>query len=143
MAMVVKNNMSAINTLNTRNKNTNALKKSLEKVSSGMKINSAGDGASEYSISEKMRAQIRSLDQDSRNAQNAQSLLKVADGVLSNSVAIMRTMKEKAIDAANDTNTDADRAIIQKQLDQQIDQLNDNALVTFNGKYIFWNYFRN
>lgn len=137
MAMVINNNLAAMAILGETNKNSNAVKKSLEKVSSGMKINSAGDGASEYSISEKMRAQIRSLDQDSRNAQNAQSLLKVADGVLSNSVAIMRTMKEKAIDAANDTNTDADRAIIQKQLDQQIDQLNDNALVTFNGKYIF------
>ena len=57
---------------------------------------------------------------------------KVADGVLSNSLAIMRTMKEKAIDAANDTNTDSDRAIIQKDIDQQIDQLNDNSLVTFN-----------
>ena len=137
MAMVINNNIAAMTILGETNKNSKAMKKGLEKVSSGMKINSAGDGASEYSISEKMRAQIRSLDQDSRNAQNAQSLLKVADGVLSNSVAIMRTMKEKAIDAANDTNTDADRAIIQKQLDQQIDQLNDNALVTFNGKYIF------
>ena len=137
MAMVINNNLAAMTILGETNKNSKAMKKGLEKVSSGMKINSAGDGASEYSISEKMRAQIRSLDQDSRNAQNAQSLLKVADGVLSNSVAIMRTMKEKAIDAANDTNTDADRAIIQKQLDQQIDQLNDNALVTFNGKYIF------
>ena len=57
----------------------------------------------------------------------------MADGVLANSVAIMRTMKEKAIDAANDTNTDSDRAIIQKD----IDQLNDNSLVTFNGKYLF------
>ena len=137
MAMVINNNIAAMTILGETNKNSKAMKKGLEKLSSGMKINSAGDGASEYSISEKMRAQIRSLDQDSRNAQNAQSLLKVADGVLSNSVAIMRTMKEKAIDAANDTNTDADRAIIQKQLDQQIDQLNDNALVTFNGKYIF------
>lgn len=137
MAMVINNNIAAMTILGETNRNSKALGKSLEKLSSGMKINSAGDGASEYSISEKMRAQIRSLDQDSRNAQNAQSLLKVADGVLANSVAIMRTMKEKAIDAANDTNTDSDRAIIQKQLDQQIDQLNDNSLVTFNGKYLF------
>ncbi|WP_297569844.1 flagellinolysin [uncultured Anaerovibrio sp.] len=137
MAMVINNNIAAMTILGETNKNSKAMKKGLEKLSSGMKINSAGDGASEYSISEKMRAQIRSLDQDSRNAQNARSLLKVADGVLSNSVAIMRTMKEKAIDAANDTNTDSDRAIIQKDIDQQIDQLNDNSLVTFNGKYIF------
>ncbi len=137
MAMVINNNIAAMNILGEINKNNKAFGKSIEKLSSGMKINSAGDGASEYSISEKMRAQIRSLDQDSQNAQNARSLLKVADGVLSNSVAIMRTMKEKAIDAANDTNTDSDRAIIQKDIDQQIDQLNDNSLVTFNGKYLF------
>lgn len=137
MAMVINNNIAAMTILGETTKNSKALGKSLEKLSSGMKINSAGDGASEYSISEKMRSQIRSLDQDSQNAQNAQSLLKVADGVLANSVAIMRTMKEKAIDAANDTNTDADRAIIQKDIDQQIDQLNDNSLVTFNGKYLF------
>lgn len=137
MAMVINNNIAAMTILGETSKNNKALGKSIEKLSSGMKINSAGDGASEYSISEKMRAQIRSLDQDSQNAQNARSLLKVADGVLSNSVAIMRTMKEKAIDAANDTNTDADRAIIQKDIDQQIDQLNDNSLVTFNGKYLF------
>ncbi len=137
MAMVINNNIAAMTILGETNKNNKALGKSIEKLSSGMKINSAGDGASEYSISEKMRAQIRSLDQDSQNAQNARSLLKVADGVLSNSVAIMRTMKEKAIDAANDTNTDSDRAIIQKDIDQQIDQLNDNSLVTFNGKYLF------
>lgn len=137
MAMVINNNIAAMTILGETTKNSKALGKSLEKLSSGMKINNAGDGASEYSISEKMRAQIRSLNQDNQNSQNAQSLLKVADGVLSNSVAIMRTMKAKAIDAANDTNTDADRAIIQKDIDQQIDQLNDNALVTFNGKYIF------
>ncbi|ORU00517.1 Flagellin protein FlaA [Anaerovibrio sp. JC8] len=137
MAMVINNNIAAMTILGETKKNSKAVDKGVEKLSSGMKINSAGDGASEYSISEKMRAQIRSLDQDNQNAQNAQSLLKVADGVLSNSVAIMRTMKEKAIDAANDTNTDADRAIIQKELNQHIDQLNDNALVTFNGKYIF------
>lgn len=137
MAMVINNNIAAMTILGETTKNSKALGKSLEKLSSGMRINSAGDGASEYSISEKMRAQIRSLDQDNQNSQNARSLLKVADGALANSVAIMRTMKEKAIDAANDTNTDSDRAIIQKDIDQQIDQLNDNSLVTFNGKYLF------
>ena len=137
MAMVVKNNMQAKNTLNTLNKNTNALSKSLQKVSSGMKINSAADAAAEYSISEKMRAQIRSLDQANQNTQNASSMMKVADGTLANQEAILRTMKEKAINSANDHNTDADRAMMQKELNQLADQLNDNANVTFNGKYIF------
>lgn len=137
MAMVVKNNMPAKQTLNKLNKNSKALSKSLKKVASGMKINSAADDASGFSISEKMRVQIRALDQANDNTQNASSLLRVADGALSNTVDIMRTMKEKAINAANDTNTDEDRAIIQKELDQFIDQVNDNANVTFNGRYIF------
>jgi len=128
--------MSAINTLNTLNKNTNALKKSLEKVSSGMKINSAADDASGYAISERMRVQIRSLDAANQNAQNGGSMLKVAEGAVSSTVEILKTLKEKAVSAANDTNTDADRATIQKEMDQSIDQINDNANVTFNGQYL-------
>ncbi len=137
MAMVVKNNMPAKQTLNKLNKNSKALSKSLKKVASGMKINSAADDASGLAISERMRINIRALNQANANTQNASSLLRVADGALSSTVDIMRTMKEKAINAANDTNTDADRAIIQKELDQVIDQVNDNANITFNGRYIF------
>ena len=136
MAMVVKNNMSAISTLNTLNKNSSALAKSLAKVSSGMKINSAADDASGYAISERMRVQIRSLDQDNQNTQNGQSMMKVAEGAVSSTVEILKTLKEKVINAANDTNTDADRQTIQKELDQSVDQINDNAVITFNGKYL-------
>ena len=136
MARVVKNNMSALSTLNTLNKNTNALSKSLQKVSSGMKINSAADDASGYAISERMRVQIRSLDQANSNAQNGGSMMKVAEGAVSSTVEILKTLKEKAVNAANDTNTDADRQTIQKELDQSIDQINDNANVTFNGQYL-------
>ena len=136
MAMVVKNNMSALSTLNTLNKNTSALSKSLQKVSSGMKINSAADDASGYAISERMRVQIRSLDQANSNAQNGGSMMKVAEGAVSSTVEILKTLKEKAVNAANDTNTDADRATIQKELDQSVDQINDNANVTFNGQYL-------
>ena len=136
MAMVVKNNMSAISTLNTLNKNSSALSKSLQKVSSGMKINSAADDASGYAISERMRVQIRGLDQSNQNTQNGTSMMKVAEGAVSSTVDILKTLKEKVINAANDTNTDADRATIQKELDQSIDQINDNANVTYNGKYL-------
>ena len=136
MAMVVKNNMSALSTLNTLNRNTKALSKSLQKVSSGMKINSAADDASGYAISERMRVQIRSLDQANSNAQNGGSMMKVAEGAVSSTVDILKTLKEKAVNAANDTNTDADRQTIQKELDQSIDQINDNANVTFNGQYL-------
>ena len=136
MAMVVKNNMSAISTLNTLNKNSSALSKSLAKVSSGMKINGAADDASGYAISERMRVQIRGLDQANNNTQNGNSMMKVAEGAVSSTVDILKTLKEKVINAANDTNTDSDRQTIQKELDQSIDQLNDNANVTFNGKYL-------
>ena len=136
MSMVVKNNMSAVNTLNILNKNSSALSKSLQKVSSGMKINGAADDASGYAISERMRVQIRGLDQANNNTQNGNSMMKVAEGAVSSTVDILKTLKEKVINAANDTNTDADRATIQKELDQSIDQINDNANVTYNGKYL-------
>ncbi|MBQ9487125.1 MAG: flagellin [Selenomonadaceae bacterium] len=136
MAMVVKNNMSAVRTLATLNNNNNALSDSLSKVASGLKINSAKDDASGYAISERMRVQIRSLDQANQNTQNASSLMKNAEGAVERTVDILRTLKQKAIDAATDTNTDDDRATIQKELDQFIDQIDDNALITFNGKYL-------
>ena len=136
MGMVVKNNMSAVRTLNTLNSNTSALQKSLQKVSSGMKINSAQDDASGYAISERMRVRIRSLDQANQNSQNDSSLMKTAEGAVGNTVEILRALKEKAINAANDSNTDEDRQTIQKEINQFIDQIDDNALVQFNGKYL-------
>lgn len=136
MAMVVKNNMSAIRTLATLNTNNASLQDSLAKVASGLKINTAKDDASGYAISERMRVQIRSLDQANQNSQNASSLMKNAEGAVERTIDILRTLKQKAIDAATDTNTDEDRATIQKELDQFIDQIDDNALITFNGKYL-------
>lgn len=134
--MVVKNNMSATNTLNVLNKNHSALQKSLEKVSSGMRINSAGDDSSGYAISERMRVQVRGLDQDNRNTQNGNSMMKVAEGAIQQTVEIITTLKEKVLNAANDTNTDSDRQQIQKELDQMVDQIDDNANVTYNGMYM-------
>ena len=136
MAMVVKNNMTALTTLNTLNKNQSALSSSLAKVSSGVKINSAKDDASGYAISERMRVMVRSLDQANQNAQNGASMMKVAEGAVGNTVEILRTLKEKALSAATDTKTDDDRATIQKEIDQFVKQIDDNALVTFNGKYL-------
>ena len=134
MAMVVKNNIPAKNTLNQLDKNDKALAKSLKKISSGMKINSAADDASGFSISEKMRVQVRGLEQDIDNAQTGVSMMKVAEGGLQSTIDILSTLKEKVINAANDTNTDADRATIQKELNQAVDQLDDNANVQYNGK---------
>ena len=137
MAMVIKNNAAAQAALGELKKNNDKLGKDLKKVASGMKINGAADDASGYSISERMRTQLRGLTQDNANAQNASSLLKTADGAISSTVDLLKTMKEKAINAANDTNTDNDRATIQKEIDQSIDQLEDNANVTFNNKTLF------
>ena len=136
MPLVVKNNMQAANTLNTLNKNEKDRAKSLAQVSSGMKITSAGDDPSGMSISERMRVQIRALDQDNQNTQNGNSMMKVAEGAVSSTVDILKTLKEKVINAANDTNTDDDRLTIQKELNQSVDQINDNANITFNGKYL-------
>ena len=136
MAMVVKNNMQAVNTLNTLNKNQSDLSKSLQKVSSGMKINSAGDDASGMAISERMRVQVRALDQDNDNTMNGSALLRTAEGAVQSTIEILKTLKEKAINAANDTNTDEDRRLIQKEVDRLIDQIDDNALTTYNGKYL-------
>ena len=136
MAMVVKNNIGALSTLNTLNKNQSSLADSLAKVSSGQKINSAKDDASGFAISERMRVMVRSLDQATQNTENGSALMKVAEGAVSNTVEILKTLKEKAISAASDTNTDDDRATIQKEIDQFIDQIDDNALATFNGKYL-------
>jgi flagellin len=136
MAMVVKNNMSAVSTLNTLNKNQSALGTSLAKVSSGQKINTAKDDASGYAISERMRVMVRALDQATQNTQNGSAMMKVAEGAVNNTVEILKTLKEKAINAATDTNTDSDRATLQKEINQFVDQINDNALATFNGKYL-------
>ena len=130
MSMVVKNNLSALRILNVMNKNSFALAKSLTKVSSGQKINSAKDDSSAYSISEKMREMIRTLSQDSQNVQNGAALLKVADGGISSIVEELRNLKELAINAANDTNTDKDRATLQKVFTQKMANINDIATET-------------
>lgn len=134
MSMVIRNNISALRILNIMNQHSSALTKSMQRLSSGRRINSAADDPSGYAISQRMQVQIRSLDQAARNAQNGMSLLKVSEGAVSSTVDILRTLKEKVLNAANDTNSDADRRIIQKELDQAIDQINDNANVSFNGK---------
>lgn len=136
MTMTVKNNLSALNTLNQLDRNQSDLTKQLQKLSSGMNINSAKDDASAYSISERMRAQIRGLDQDLKNTQNARALMNTAEGAVQSTIEILKTFKDKALDAANDTNTDVDRATIQRELDQLIAQIDDNAYVTYNGKIL-------
>ena len=144
MAMTVLNNLSAQLALGVLNRNSEALDKSLRKVSTGQKLNSAKDDASAYSISEQMRSKIRALEQDVRNVQNGSAMLKTAEGGIQNIVDELRELKELAIDAANDSNTDDDRRIMQKVFDQKKDNINDIATSTnYNGKRLLdGSYFR-
>ncbi|CUH96273.1 hypothetical protein P22_2363 [Propionispora sp. 2/2-37] len=135
MGMVINTNISALNTYNALSANSNALTKSLEKLSSGYKINSASDDAAGLAISEKMRSQIRGLDQASENAQNGTSLLQTADGALSDTEDILQRMRELAVQASSETNTDSDRTAIQDEIDQLTTQINTIAsTTTFNTK---------
>jgi|GEM_PF-2953558 len=130
MAMTVTNKFTSINFLNLLDRTGNRLDKSLTKISSGQKINSAADNASDYTISEKMRGQLRSLNQTDQNVQNGLSMVKVAEGGVQRIVDILRDMKNLAINAANDSNTDADRIIIQNELTKRLATINDIAIGT-------------
>ena len=134
MSTVVNTNMESIRTLGVLNKNNVGLNKALTKVSTGMKINSAADNASGWAISEKMRERIRALDQVNQNIQNDTAMVKTAEGGLANTIEILRTMKERALNAANDSNKDTDRAIIQKEIESLANQIDANANVKYNGK---------
>ena len=135
MSMTILNNSATVITLGELNKNIVQVGKSLAKVSKGQKINSAGDDASAYSIGEQMRSKIRALEQDVQNVQNGSSLLKTALGGIQSIVDELRELKELAIDAANDSNTDEDRRIMQKVVEQKKANIDDIAAgTTFNTK---------
>ena len=114
--MVVQHNMTAANANRQLGITTSAQAKSSEKLSSGYRINRAGDDAAGLSISEKMRSQIRGLNKASDNAQDGISLIQVAEGALNETHSILQRMNELATQAANDTNTSADRTAIQAEL---------------------------
>lgn len=114
--MIIQHNMAAANTNRQLGITTGNLAKSTEKLSSGYKINRAGDNAAGLTISEKMRGQIRGLDQASVNAQDGISLIQTAEGALNETHAILQRMRELTVQAANDTNVTADREAIQKEL---------------------------
>ncbi len=134
--MTINNYVMSIGILNTLNKHSASMANHLRHISTGLRIANVADDPAGWAIGQRMDVRIRGLDQANRNAQQAKSLLKVADGGISSTVDILRTLKEKAIEAANDTATTADRQTIQKIFDQYADQIDDNALVTYNGKYL-------
>jgi flagellin len=116
--MIVQHNMSALNANRQLGVSNSSLAKSTEKLSSGYRINRAGDDAAGLSISEKMRGQIRGLNQASDNAQNGVSLIQTAEGALNETHAILQRMRELAVQGANDTNVSKDRIAINKEMTQ-------------------------
>lgn len=122
--MRINHNISALNTYRQLTNNNTIGNKALEKLSSGLRINRAGDDAAGLAISEKMRGQIRGLDQASRNAQDGISLIQTAEGALNETHSILQRMRELAVQAANDTNTQIDREEIQKEINQLTSEIN-------------------
>ncbi|UTR16064.1 flagellin Hag [Salipaludibacillus sp. LMS25] len=134
--MIINNNMSAMNAHRQLGINQNFQQSSMEKLSSGLRINRAGDDAAGLSISEKMRAQIRGLDQASRNSQDGISLIQTAEGALDESHSILQRMRELVVQAGNTgTNEEADLKAIQDEIGQLQEELTGIANRTeFNGK---------
>jgi flagellin len=132
--MVINHNMSSIFASRMENLNTNALQSSMEKLSSGQKINKAGDDAAGLAISEKMRSQIRGLNQASRNVQNGVSFIQTTEGYLAETGDILQRIRELAVQSANGLYTDEDRMQIQVEVSQlvsEVDRIASSA--QFNG----------
>lgn len=135
MTMTVRYNGTANRALSHTNKNNKASSKALAKLASGLKINSAADDAASFSIGARMRVKLRALDQDSQNVQNGKAILNTAEGGIQGQIELLKTIREKVIDAANDSNTDEDRQTIQKELVHLYDEMESIAYGTdFNSK---------
>ena len=135
--MIINHNMNAMNAHRNMNSSTIAQGKAMEKLSSGLRINRAADDAAGLAISEKMRSQIRGLNQASRNAQDGISMIQTAEGALSETQAIGQRMRELAVQSANGTYTDEDRALINQEFLQLKDEIDRIATDTeFNGNKV-------
>ena len=122
--MRINTNVAALNSYNQLNNTQNNLQKSLQRLSSGKRINGAADDAAGLAISEKMNSQTKGLAMAQRNAQDGISMIQTAEGALKETHSILQRMRELAVQSANDTNTDADRAEIQKEVDQLATEIN-------------------
>lgn len=128
--MRINHNISALRASNQLLRTNSALDKSIEKLTSGYRINRAADDAAGLAISQKMKTQIRGLDQASRNASDGISLIQTAEGALSEVESMLQRMRELSVQAANGTNTDEDREAIQNEIDQlneEIDRISDTT----------------
>lgn len=133
--MKINNNIQALNAYRNLNQNQFQTSKNLEKLSSGLRINRAADDAAGLAISEKMRSQIRGLQQAERNAMDGISLIQTAEGALTEVHSMLQRMRELAVQAANDTYEDVDREQIQKEIEQLVEEIDSIAEKTeFNTK---------
>ncbi len=118
MGLRINQNTAAVNSYRNLSVTDGQMSKSLEKLSSGFRINRAADDASGLAISEKLRGQVRGLDAASANAQNGISLIQTAEGALNETTAILQRMRELTVQAGNDTNVTADRDAIKTEIDE-------------------------
>jgi flagellin len=121
--MIINTNVAALNSYNQLSQTNNNMQKSLERLSSGSRINRAADDAAGLAISEKMNSQTRGLAQAQRNAQDGISMIQTAEGALKETHSILQRMRELSVQSANDTNTGDDRAEIQKEIDQLSEEI--------------------
>ncbi|MEH7146426.1 flagellin [Priestia megaterium] len=128
--MRINHNITALNTYRQYNTANNAQAKSMEKLSSGQRINNAADDAAGLAICEKMRGQIRGLDQASRNAQDGVSMIQTGEGALNETHSILQRVRELAVQSSSDTNTADDRAEIQKEVTDLIGEVDRIATDT-------------
>lgn len=144
MALTVNVNVASINAQRNLQRSTVQLNRALERLSSGLRINRAGDDAAGLAISETLRSQIRGLQQAVRNANDGLSLVGTAEGALNESTNIIQRIRELAIQAANGTNSDANRASLQDEIDQLIEELDRIGNTTqFNGRNLLDGSFTN
>jgi flagellin len=135
MAITINTNVMSLNAQRNLGTSQSALSQSMQRLSSGLRINSAKDDAAGLAISDRMTSQIRGLNQAARNANDGISLAQTAEGALQESTNLLQRMRELAVQSANDTNTAEDRASLQAEVDQLISELDRIASnTTFNGK---------
>jgi flagellin len=140
--MIINHNVSAMNSYRNLSATNEKVNGSLEKLSSGLRINRAGDDAAGLAISEKMRAQVNGLNMATKNAQDAISLIQTAEGALNETHSILQRMRELSVQSANDTNTSSDRGSLQNEMDrlrQEVDRIGEttefNTRALLNGDF--------
>ena len=140
MGFRINNNISALVAQGNLSKTQNGLSTSIERLSSGLRINRGADDAAGLTISEKLRGQIRGLNRAVGNAQDGISLIQTAEGALGEDASILNRLRELAIQSQSDSLTSTDRLEIQKEVDQLVDEIDRISSTTeFNTKKFRWN----